>query len=363
MMAAPVPVLVPKRRGGVVLLLVCLSLGMLFSLALASLTQAPLLNTVLLVLPATLVYAIGTGFSAFYLCRAYPLQERHLVAIIGVMAVAAVFAGLLWATFLQFSNSVSLLFDVSWLGLPLSQTVLAAFFCLGMLLYCLAVAVHYLLHEFVRAKTARQGQLQAQLIAQQAQLRMLRTQIDPHFLFNSLNSISALTAINPPGAREMTVQLASFFRLSLGLEAHRHITVSQELQLIRHFLAIEQVRFGERLQVEEQVDTAALDCLLPPMLIQPLVENAVKHGIGGMLDGGCIRLQIRRAGSLLQIVLHNPVEMELPAARGNGMGLDNVRQRLASAYGHEASVHWARQTGHFEVRISMPAQTGQTEAT
>lgn len=353
----------PKRRGAVVLLLVCLTLGLLFALALAVMTQVPVLNAVLLVLPATLVYAIGTGFSAFYLCRAYPLHGRHPLSIIGVMAVAALFAGLLWATFLQFFNSVSLLFDVPCLGLPLSQTVLAAFFCLGVLLYCLAVAVHYLLHEFVRARTAERGELQAQLMAQQAQLRMLRTQIDPHFLFNSLNSISALTTINPSGAREMTVQLASFFRLSLGLEAHRHITVSQELQLIRHFLAIEQVRFGERLQVEEQVDAAALDCLLPPMLIQPLVENAVKHGIGSMVDGGCIMLAVRRAGSQLQIVLRNRLEMELPAARGNGMGLDNVRQRLAGAYGHEASVHWTRQAGQFEVSITMPAQTGQTETT
>lgn len=358
-MAVPVPVL--KRRGGAVLLLVCLVLGMLFSLALASITHVPLLNTVLLVLPATLVYAIGTGFSAFYLCRAYPLNDRHPMAILGVMAVAAVFAGLLWATFLQFSNSVSLLFDVPCLGLPLSQTVLAAFFCLGVLLYCLAVAVHYLLHEFVRARTAEQRELQAQLMAQQAQLRMLRTQIDPHFLFNSLNSISALTTINPGGAREMTVQLASFFRQSLGLEAHRHIAVAQELQLIRHFLAIEQVRFGERLQVEEEIDTAALDCLLPPMLIQPLVENAVKHGICGLLDGGQISLAVARVGSQLQIMLVNPVAPEQPVVQGNGMGLDNVRQRLASAYGHQASVHWARRAGHFEVSIIMPAQTGQME--
>ncbi|KAB8042663.1 sensor histidine kinase [Janthinobacterium aquaticum] len=351
----------PKRRGAVVMLLVCLALGLVFALALAIMTQVPLLNAVLLVLPATLVYAIGTGFSAFYLCRAYPLHGRPPLTIIGVMTVAALFAGLLWATFLQFSNSVSLLFDVPCLGLPLSQTVLAAFFCLGVLLYCLAVAVHYLLHEFVRARTAEQRELQAQLMAQQAQLRMLRTQIDPHFLFNSLNSISALTTVNPAGAREMTVQLASFFRLSLGLDAHRHITVGQELQLIRHFLAIEQVRFGERLQVEEDIDAAALDCLLPPMLIQPLVENAVKHGVCGMLDGGCITLRIGRAGSLLQITLHNLLEIGQPEQRGNGMGLDNVRQRLASAYGHEASVHWLRETDHFEVSISMPAQTGQTE--
>lgn len=350
-----------KRRGAVAVLLVCMMLGLALASVLARVAHAPWLNAALLVVPATLVYAIGTGFSAFYLCRAYPLNARHPAAIAGVMGVAALFAGLLWATLLQFLNSVSLLPDVRWLGVNLTQPLLALFFGLGVLLYCLAVAVHYLLLEFVRARMAEQRGLEAQLMAQEAQLRMLRTQIDPHFLFNSLNSISALTSINAAGAREMTVQLASFFRHSLSMEAHRKITLQQELVLIRHFLAIEQVRFGERLQVQEIVDAAALACLLPPMLIQPLVENAVKHGICGLTQGGLISVVARRAGSLLQIVVRNPVEADQAPARGNGVGLENVRQRLASAYGHEASVHWARRGDVFEVTLSMPAQTGETE--
>lgn len=350
-----------KRRGAVVVFLVCVALGLALAFILARVAHAPWLNAVLLVVPATLVYAIGSGFSAFYLCRAYPLHVRHPLAIAGVMSVAALFAGLLWATLLQFLNSVSLLPDVRWLGVSLTPSLLALFFGLGTLLYCLAAAVHYLLLEFVRARMAEQRGLEAQLMAQEAQLRMLRTQIDPHFLFNSLNSISALTSINAAGARQMTVQLASFFRQSLSLEAHKHITVEQELVLIRHFLAIEQVRFGARLQVAESVDAGALACLLPPMLIQPLVENAVKHGICGLTEGGLIAIEVRRVGSLLQIAVRNPVDADQGPARGNGVGLENVRQRLAGAYGHEASVHWGRRDGHFEVMISMPAQTGDTE--
>ncbi|MDN2712360.1 histidine kinase [Janthinobacterium sp. SUN118] len=350
-----------KRRGAVVVFLVCIALGLALASILARVAHAPWLNAVLLVAPATLVYGIGTGFSAFYLCRAYPLNKRQPAAIAGVMAVAALFAGLLWATLLQFLNSVSLLLEVSWLGVHLAQSLLALFFGLGVLLYCLAAAVHYLLLEFVRAKTAEQRGLEAQLVAQEAQLRMLRTQIDPHFLFNSLNSISALTSIDAAGARQMTLQLASFFRQSLSMEAHKKITVEQELVLIRHFLDIEQVRFGERLQVALAVDDAALACLLPPMLIQPLVENAVKHGICGLTDGGRITLAVRRAGSLLQIEVRNPVDVDQGPAGGNGVGLENVRQRLAGAYGHEAGVHWTRRGDAFEVTISMPAQTGDTE--
>ncbi|MBE3028053.1 sensor histidine kinase [Janthinobacterium sp. BJB1] len=350
-----------KRRGAVAVLLACMALGLALAFVLARVAHAPWLNAALLVVPATLVYAIGTGFSAFYLCRAYPLAARHPAAVAGVMGVAALCAGLLWATLLQFLNSVSLLLDVRWLGVNLTPSLLALFFGLGVLLYCLVAAVHYLLLEFVRARMAEQRGLQAQLAAQEAQLRMLRTQIDPHFLFNSLNSISALTSIDAAGARQMTLQLASFFRQSLSLEAHRKITLEQELVLIRHFLAIEQVRFGARLQVAEAVEADALACLLPPMLIQPLVENAVKHGICNLTEGGLIEIKARRAGSLLQIAVRNPVDADQTASRGTGVGLENVRQRLAGAHGHEAGVHWGRRDGYFDVMISMPARTGDTE--
>ena len=346
-----------KRRGAVVVFLVCIALGLALASILARVAHAPWLNAVVLVVPATLVYAIGSGFSAYYLCRAYPLHARHPFAIAGVMGVAALFAGLLWATLLQFLNSVSLLLELRWLGVNLTQSLLALFFGLGALLYCLAAAVHYLLLEFMRARMAEQRGLEAQLTAQEAQLRMLRTQIDPHFLFNSLNSISALTSQNPQGARQMTLELASFFRQSLGMEAHRKVTLEQELRLVRHFLAIEQVRFGARLRVEEQVEPEALACLVPPMLIQPLVENAVKHGIAQLPDGGLLRVHVRRAASVLQIAIDNDVDTDAPPARdGAGIGLANVRQRLACAYGHEASIHCTRHADRYTVAIAMPAE-------
>ncbi|MFA9219058.1 MAG: sensor histidine kinase [Sphingomonadaceae bacterium] len=230
-----------------------------------------------------------------------------------------------------------------------------------MLLYGFAAALHYVVIEFVRASSAEQRSLEARLMAQDAELRMLRTQIDPHFLFNSLNSISALTSQDAKAARRMTLELASFFRHSLGMEAHTMVTLDEELVLIRHFLAIEQVRFGARLQVEEQVAGDALPCLVPPMIIQPLVENAVKHGIGHLPDGGCVRISVQRAATVLRIRVENGVDADLPPPRGpgNGIGLANVRQRLAAAYQHDASIHWARQGDSFSVEISMPAQTGE----
>ncbi|MEO5934115.1 MAG: sensor histidine kinase, partial [Duganella sp.] len=128
---------------------------------------------------------------------------------------------------------------------------------------------------------------------------------------------------------------------------------------------IERVRFGQRLRVEEALEDAALACLVPPMIIQPLVENAVKHGICNLPEGGTIRVGARRAGSMLHIRVDNPVDADMPPApgkgAGTGIGLANVRQRLAGAYKHEASIHWGRGDGGFGVEIAMPAQTTEGE--
>jgi LytS/YehU family sensor histidine kinase len=221
--------------------------------------------------------------------------------------------------------------------------------------------VHYLVIEFVRAKNAEQRELESLLMAQEAELRMLRTQIDPHFLFNSLNSISALTSQDPKAARRMTLELASFFRQSLGMEAHKKVTLGEEMVLIRHFLAIEQVRFGERLLVQEAIEAEAAACLVPPMIIQPLVENAVKHGICSLPEGGTIRVTARRSGSMLHIRVDNPVDADGPpgGSDGHGIGLANVRQRLSGAYKHEASIHWGLTNNCFGVDITMPAQASE----
>jgi LytS/YehU family sensor histidine kinase len=231
-------------------------------------------------------------------------------------------------------------------------------FGLGIILYGLAAAVNYLLIESERVRQLETQRLQMKLMAQDAELRMLRAQVDPHFLFNSLNSVSALTSLDPAAARDMTVQLAEFFRHTLGLRADRKVTLDHELQLVRHFVAIEQVRFGDRLRFEADIDQAAGACLLPPMLLQPLVENAIKHGIGQMVETGRVRIEAVRAGSILRIRVENDVDADgAGGARGTGLGLVNVRQRLAAAHGHEASAHWARRDGRFVVELALPAVT------
>ncbi len=350
-----------NRRGAALYLLAWLMLGVVLGGAIAAAFDAPWINAMLFAVPATVMFGVGAGFSAYYLCRAYPLAERGLAGVVTSLGASAVISALLWCALLGGWNALCCWLDTPWAGIAYTPPLKAVLFGLGVLLYGLLATVNYLAAESERASAAQQRELQSRLAAREAELRMLRTQIDPHFLFNSLNSISALTSLDPKGARDMTLQLAGFFRLSLAVAERTAIPLAREMQLVRHFLAVEKVRFGERLRLEEAVEPAAGHCLVPPMIIQPLVENAVKHGIAGLTEGGVVRVAARRAGSQLNIVVDNAVDADpslCGSKEGNGVGLSNVRQRLAGMHGAEASVHWGLRDGRFVVEMTLPAQAG-----
>ncbi|MEW7850696.1 histidine kinase [Massilia aurea] len=346
-------------RSAALYLAAWLMLGLMLAGLLDATTGAGMPASLLFALPLMLVYASVCGFSGYYLCRAYPLAKKSLRSVLVVFFLTAVSAALLWC-----AAAVAWAALWRWLapqgGVPLSPPVTAVMFGVGVLLYGITACAHYLALEFERARVLETRELELKLLAQDAELRMLRTQIDPHFLFNSLNSISALTSINADAARDMTLQLAGFFRQTLGLEAHRKVLLAEEVELTRRFLAIEQVRFGPRLAFECMIEDDAARCLLPPMILQPLVENAVKHGIGQLPGGGAVRVHAVRAGSQLKLRVENDVDPDSTGAgKGGGVGLANVRQRLDAAYGIEASVHATREGEIFRVDLILPADMGE----
>ena len=347
------------RRGGALYLLAWLMLGALLAGLINAATSAAVGASLLFALPLTLFYAVACGFSSYYLCRAFPLAQRPLLTVLSVFFFSGLSAALLWCAAGSAWSAVCRALLAEGEAVAFTRPFAALMLGIGMLLYWMTAVAQLLVLEFERARRAETRELESRLLAQDAELRMLRTQIDPHFLFNSLNSISALTAIDPGRARDMTLQLAGFFRQTLGLEAHRKLRLREELALVERFLAIEGVRFGPRLAFAHSVGADALDCLLPPMILQPLVENAVKHGIGNLLDGGGIRLRAERAGSLLRIRVENDADPDGAGTSeaGKGIGLVNVRQRLAAAYGREGSVHWAREDNLFRVDLTLPAET------
>jgi len=177
--------------------------------------------------------------------------------------------------------------------------------------------------------------------AQEAHVRALRYQINPHFLFNTLNAIAALVRDAPAKAEEMVVQLSEFFRRSLSVNPMQDLTLSEEIELQRLYLEIERTRFPDRLRFDVELDPGTAEARVPALLLQPLVENAVKHGVARSEAATAIRIRARFDGPLLEIVVENDARASGPSANGEKVGLRNVQDRLRSRFGDEASFETA----------------------
>jgi LytS/YehU family sensor histidine kinase len=243
-------------------------------------------------------------------------------------------------------------------GAALYTTQRPLLFVVGALLFWLVSVFFYLLIAFDASKDAERANVELSLLAREAELKALRAQIDPHFIFNSLHSISALTATDPAAARRMCLLLADFLRETLRLGGNEQIPLAEELALADRFLAIEQVRFGTRLHVTHETEPGATTCLVPPLLLQPLVENAVTHGIAQLVDGGTIRMAAACTGSTLTITLENPCDPDRARTRGVGLGLELLRKRLTNHYGAADAVYAHEHSGQFRVEVRIPAVTG-----
>ena len=191
--------------------------------------------------------------------------------------------------------------------------------------------------------------------AQEAQVRALRYQINPHFLFNTLNAIAALIRDAPAKAEEMVVQLSDFFRRSLAINPMEDLTLSEEVDLQRLYLEIERTRFPERLRFDVALDGGSGEARVPALLLQPLVENAVKHGVARSEGPTCIRIRARLDGSVLEIVVENDANGARSGSKGQKVGLRNVQDRLRTRFGDDASLATAEiAEGGFRNTVRVP---------
>ena len=305
-------------------------------------------------LPLAVVYAF-LGLSAWYPCRSLPLtrDRGRLLVSHGAAALVTSTAWILLGAGIARLLGAMMAFAGTAEGYAAQIPPL---FAVGVLLYLLSVALHYVLLSFEAAREAERREAEQSLLAREAQLKALKAQVQPHFLFNCLNSISALTGSDPARAREMCVKLAGFLRLSLAVGEKASISIGEELSLARSYLEVEQVRFGTRLAVEEEIEPSGRGCLVPPLLLQPLVENAVVHGIATLPAGGAVRLEASRSGNRLRIVIENPYDPEAPPRPRGGFGLKIVRDRLAALYGSEAIFAARRLEDRHLAIISIPAR-------
>jgi two-component system sensor histidine kinase AlgZ len=196
-----------------------------------------------------------------------------------------------------------------------------------------------------RARSARPADASARLAELQSRIR-------PHFLFNALNTAVALVQIDPERAESVLEDLAQLFRVALA-EVGASVTLADEIDLARRYLAIEQVRFGDRLAVSWEIDDATAQARVPPLVLQPLVENAVRHGIETSLTGGTVRVRAKVRHGSASVVISNSLP-DTPGAPGAGIALANVRERLSLLHDFGASLETWRSDGQFHARVMVP---------
>jgi len=295
--------------------------------------------------------------SAWYPCRATPLGRVSFLRLLLTHLSAAVLISFVW-TQAGAALSYAILSPETFEAIRTQfRPQLNSIFTIGVLLYLLSVAFHYVLIAMENSRHAEAQAVEARVLARDAELKALKAQVNPHFLFNSLNSISALTSIDPARARDMCVLLGDFLRLTLGLGERTSVRFSEELDLLQKYMAIEKVRFGTRLTMLEEIQEESKPCLLPPLLLQPLVENAVKHGIASLPEGGQVRVAAQRQNGRLAILVENSWDPDSPPRRSGGRGLKNVQLRLEARYGKDASLHVNNEGELFQVSLSLPAET------
>ena len=293
----------------------------------------------------------------WYLCLAAPLGVTSLRKLIAVHGAGAVVSSLLWLAagrLWVFLWQRSGLFEDAGRQYATQAPLL---FVVGVLLFVLASAVHYVMIAFEASVEAERRALEQAVLARGAELRALKGQINPHFLFNSLNSIASLAGSDPKAARAMCVELAALFRSILKLGSRERVALSEELDLVTSQLAVEQIRFGHRLRVRIDVEDGCADLPVPPLLLQPLVENSVTHGIAHLVEGGLVRVEACRKDGMLRILVENPFDETETRPGGDGVGLDNVRRRLAAIHGVRAALATTQsREGLFRVEMTLPLE-------
>ncbi len=225
---------------------------------------------------------------------------------------------------------------------------------IGYIYYLLVSLNYYLLIFYQNYKEKQLAELEMKSLLKESELSMLKAQLNPHFIFNSLNSISALTLTRPEDAHEMIVKLSTFLRHTIGQSETELVSIDKEIETISLYLDIEKSRFGDRLVIEiNGLESLKNENKLPNLILQPLVENAIKYGIYENVDSSKIEISLTERDEILEVIIENNCE-DKPKKVGKGIGLKNVKGRLSYIYDRTDLIATEQTDNHFKVTLKIP---------
>lgn len=289
------------------------------------------------------------GSSIWYSIRYNSLEDGGVFRLIVFHFIAASILCGIWvyisyAIYQPFISS-----DNNFLNEGLPSKIFA-----GYLMYAIYLVFFYAVNYYqsLKEKIKKEGEYKA--LIREAELQALKSQINPHFLFNSLNSISSLTVSNPEKAQEMVINLSTFMRYSLMHNEKEMVSFSRELENIKLYLSIEKVRFGKKLNAEFEIDAHCLDAEIPNMILQPLFENAIKYGVYETTDQVTIKSSCVCDGNSLKITITNDYDADSIKRKGEGIGLRNIRKRMEIIYNKPDLIKITDHKTSFEVQLIIP---------
>ncbi len=298
-----------------------------------------------------LIYCL-IGMGIWYPIQYINIDESSTGKIIQNHVITAVITSIIWVYSGYYILSGFFTSDEFYLKF-LKSSLMWRFY-IGIIYYSILVSLYYIIFYYRSFRTKLENEHRLKTLVKEAELKSLKYQINPHFIFNSLNSISSLTISNPEKAREMSTNLSTFLRKTLADNENQKIKLKDEVENIKLYLEIEKVRFGERLDFAMNISDRCEEHEIPNMILQPIVENAIKHGVYESIEKVTITFNCKLKGEFISIIVANNFDPTAVSDIGEGIGLKNIRDRLNLIYNRTDLISISKESDLFQVSLLIP---------
>lgn len=296
----------------------------------------------------------GIGLTLWYPARYIPIEKNSPLKIILSHSIGALITTVIWLLIGYFL--LVGLFNFKNTYPPFFYSTLAWRILIGILFYSLFVSFYYMIIYYTGFHEREIKEAELKSLVTEAELKSLKFQINPHFIFNSLNSMSALTEIDPAKAKKMILKLADFLRFILKTNELEKNKLSEELKNIGLYLDIERIRFEDKFEYIEETSEGCSNVEIPSMILQPLFENAIKHAVYETLDKVTLKLFCKIQNGFLKIVVQNNFDEAGIAKKGAGVGLKNIEERLKLIYHQNNLLEVKKEKDMFKVTLYIPIE-------